>query len=77
MLGKRGRRDRTFISSECSRAGGREWEHFKYFVQNPPHSFMGELLGLMGEESSEQDSEQRNFAAVAAVDLMGFLKTLL
>ena len=28
----------------------------------------------MGEHLSEQDSELRNFAAVAAVDLMGFLK---
>lgn len=50
----------------------REQKHFKYFVQNPLHSFTAELLGITRKQLSGQDSYLKNFAAVAAVDLMGF-----
>lgn len=72
MLGKRGKRGRPFTSSEFSQAEGREQEHFKCFVQNPLHSLIAELLGIMGEQLSWQDSELKNFAAVDSVDLVGF-----
>ena len=36
--------------------------------------FTAELLGFMGEQLSGQDSELKNFAAVAAGDGMGFKK---
>lgn len=73
MLGKNGEKGQTFhFFRMLSSRREREQEHFKYFVQNPLHSFIAELLGIMRRQLPGQDSYLKNFAAVAAVDLMGF-----